>query len=196
MIEESARVIDVDGTRAIVIKQYPDRQLVLLRLDDERQVMVPVDQLHRHDDGSYRLHIRLAEAARVAEAEERVVIPVIEEELSVRKQKLETGRVQIRRIVEEREEEVDVPLTQERIAIERVPVERIVETMPEIRQEGATTIIPVVEEVLVVEKRLMLVEEVHITKERAEHHEQHRVTLRRTDVEIEHLDADDATVDQ
>jgi stress response protein YsnF len=41
---------------------------------------------------------------------------------------------------------------------------RIVETAPEIRTEGDVTILPVVEEVLVVEKRLVLKEELHIRR--------------------------------
>ena len=38
--------------------------------------------------------------------------------------------------------------------------------MPEIRQVGDTTIVPVVEEILVTEKRLVLKEEVHLQRVR------------------------------
>jgi stress response protein YsnF len=41
---------------------------------------------------------------------------------------------------------------------------RMVETAPEIRTESDVTILPVVEEVLVVEKRLVLKEELHIRR--------------------------------
>jgi stress response protein YsnF len=45
-----------------------------------------------------------------------------------------------------------------------VPVGCIVETAPEIRTKGDLTIVPVLEEVLLVEKRLVLKEELHIRR--------------------------------
>lgn len=51
--------------------------------------------------------------------------------------------------------------------VQHVPVDRIIEQPPEPRQEGDTMIYPVVEEVLVVEKRFLLREEIHVSRERA-----------------------------
>lgn len=50
------------------------------------------------------------------------------------------------------------------VEIRRVKVDREVDHVPKVRVEGDVTIVPVVEEVLVVEKRLVLKEEVHISK--------------------------------
>ncbi|MCU0893405.1 MAG: YsnF/AvaK domain-containing protein [Rhodospirillales bacterium] len=55
------------------------------------------------------------------------------------------------------------------------------------RQEGDTTIIPVFEEVVVVEKRLKLVEEVRLTKRQTIRHEPQTITLRRQEAVVERL---------
>ncbi len=69
--------------------------------------------------------------------------------------------------------------------MERVPVGRVVQEAPQTRQEGDTLIVPVLEEVLVVEKRLVLKEELHIRKRSSERVEQQTVRLRSENVEIE-----------
>ena len=56
-----------------------------------------------------------------------------------------------------------------------------------VREENGTTIISIVEEVLVVEKRLMLREEIHIRKQRIETHQPQHITLRSEEVRIERV---------
>jgi len=56
-----------------------------------------------------------------------------------------------------------------------------------VRYEGDTIIIPVLEEVLVVEKRLMLKEEIHITQHHEEFHQPQHVVLRNEDIAVERL---------
>ena len=75
----------------------------------------------------------------------------------------------------------------EEVEVERVPIRRVVDGPVPIRDEDGTTIIPILEEVLVVEKRLMLKEELHIRKHRVETHQPQRVTLRREEARIERL---------
>jgi len=82
---------------------------------------------------------------------------------------------------------VDLPLLKEHVDIRRVTVGRDIDDFPAIRYEGETTIIPVVEEVLVVERRLRLKEEIHITRRREREQHQQNVTLRREEVELERL---------
>lgn len=93
-----------------------------------------------------------------------LVIPLIEEKVKVGKMVVETGRVKLLKTVEEHEETVTVPLIEEEITVSRQPMNRYVEEAPAVRQEGETTIYPVIKEVLVIEKKLMLVEEIHVTK--------------------------------
>lgn len=117
------------------------------------------------------------------EAEMR--IPLVEEELSVSKRQREKGRVVVQTIPRERQELVEQELERVDVEIERIPVDRVVETPPRIREEGDTLVIPVVEEVVVVEKRLVLREEIRVHRRRSVEQFQQPVTLRSEDVRIE-----------
>ena len=95
--------------------------------------------------------------------------------------------MRIHTTVQTREVLVDEPLVREEVIIERVPVNRVVEGPIPARYEGDTMILSRLEEVLVVETRLLLKEEVHITTRRTERHAPERVTLRHEDVTIERV---------
>ncbi|MFC0388724.1 DUF2382 domain-containing protein [Muricoccus vinaceus] len=97
-----------------------------------------------------------------AEATAETVIPLVEETLQVSKRLVETGRVRISLTTEVVEEVLRETLRSRYAEVERRPVGRVVTEAPAVRQEGNVIIVPVVEEVLVVEKRLMLREEVHL----------------------------------
>jgi uncharacterized protein (TIGR02271 family) len=118
-------------------------------------------------------------------------IPVVDEEARIDKREVVTGRVRIRTRVEEADETVRGTLDEEVVEVERVPVDRIVEAAPAVRQDGDVTIIPVMEEVLVVEKRLVLKEELHVRRRRKQESVEVPVTLRRERVEVERLPADE-----
>jgi uncharacterized protein (TIGR02271 family) len=119
--------------------------------------------------------------------DDSIVVPVVVEELEVQKRVVETGKVRITKIVHERETLVDEPLLRENVAISRMPMQRVVEGPIPVREENGTTIISVVEEVLVVEKRWMLREEIHIRKQRTETHQPQPITLRSEDVQVERV---------
>lgn len=117
-----------------------------------------------------------------------IVIPVIEEVAHVSTHQIETGRVRIVKTVREEEQVIDRPLLREHVDVQRVPVNEFVQQAPPLRVDGETLVIPIVEEVLVVEKRLMLKEELRVTRQRViEPHEQ-RVTLRTEDAKVERVD--------
>jgi uncharacterized protein (TIGR02271 family) len=97
------------------------------------------------------------------------------EELSVSKETVETGRVHVATRTREREALIDENLARERVEIETVPIGLRIDAVPRVRQEGDTTIIPIVEETLVVERRLVLKEEVRIRRVRTT--EQHKETV-------------------
>ncbi len=126
------------------------------------------------------------DSAMTTDAEpKRVVIPVVQEMVEIEKHARRTGTVHVRRRVHEEVEEIDTPLVSEEIVVERVPVGRWIDAPVAERQEGDTTVIPVIEEVAVVVKRLRLVEEVRVTRRRTTHHVRDRVNVRRTEVEVE-----------
>ncbi|MGI4804028.1 MAG: YsnF/AvaK domain-containing protein [Janthinobacterium lividum] len=115
-------------------------------------------------------------------------IVLMEERLKIDLEKVETGTVQIRKKVISEEVTQDVPVVSEEIIIEHKPINQYVATVPAVRTEGDTTIISVVKEVLVIEKRLMLVEEIHLTKNKTETITTVNETLRKDEVEINHID--------
>jgi uncharacterized protein (TIGR02271 family) len=117
--------------------------------------------------------------------EREEVIPLVEERVSTTKRATETGRVRVRTRVEEREQIVPFELARDEIDIERVPVDREIAEMPPVRQEGSTIIVPVVEEIMVVEKRLVLVEEIHLHRRLEVEQHMQPVTLRSQRAEIE-----------
>src|SRR5712671_6602397 len=89
-------------------------------------------------------------------------IPVIEEAVVVDKHSVVTGRVRVRTITEFVEDVAHATLEKQDIEIRRIPIDQIVDSPPSVRTEGDVTIVAVLEEVLVVEKRLLLKEEIHI----------------------------------
>ena len=114
-------------------------------------------------------------------------IPVTEDVLVVGRRTVELGTVRVSKTTETRQAIVDEPVVREELQIERHRLDRFVSSdePPVTRTEGDTTVIPVLEEVLVVEKRLMLREEVRITRIRHVESSPHEVTVRREQVHVE-----------
>ena len=121
---------------------------------------------------------------------EDVRIPLYVEEVSVSRREVEKANVQIALITGTREQLVDKELTHVRVEIERVPIGRTIEVVPSISQEGDTTIIPVVEEIVVVERRLVLKEEVRIRRVTTKEQHQETFVLRQQEALITREEAD------
>jgi len=119
--------------------------------------------------------------------DEKLVFPIIQEEAFLDKRVVETGKVRISKRISEHEQIIDEPLFREQVTVERVPVNQYVDLMPQVRHEGDMMIIPVVQEQLVVQKRLVLVEELRVRKQVVETHQPQSVTLRREDVDIRRI---------
>jgi uncharacterized protein (TIGR02271 family) len=121
----------------------------------------------------------------MASQHEIAAIPLVEERVSVAKRQVEAGRLRIRVSVDQREERVPVTLAHDEVEIERVPKNLPLSELPSVRLEGNTTIIPVVEEVVVVEKRLLLVEEIHVRRKTSSTTEEISVPVRSEQASIE-----------
>jgi uncharacterized protein (TIGR02271 family) len=119
------------------------------------------------------------------EEQEVAAIPLAEERVSITKREVETGRLRIQISVEERQDVAAVEISHDEVEVERVPVNKAVGELPSVRLEGSTTIIPVVEEVVVVEKRFILVEEIHVRRKSVVESRQIPVVLRSEHVRIE-----------
>lgn len=118
----------------------------------------------------------------------KLVLPVIREHLQVGIRQVDTGRgVRIHKTVSEEPFHIDQTLLRDAVEVRRVPVDRVValSDAPTARQEGDTLIVPVLEEILVVEKRLRIREEVHITRTARQERYTDTVVLRTEHVAVE-----------
>jgi uncharacterized protein (TIGR02271 family) len=128
-------------------------------------------------------------------------VPLHAEEISISKEKLETGRVQVSTVTRDHEQLVDELLTNEHVEIDRIPIGKAIDARPDVREEADSIIVPVVEEVLVLERRLILKEEVHIRRVRGTERHQERVKLRKqealvTRVPIEAQDKESSSISE
>lgn len=121
----------------------------------------------------------------MAEEQEVAAIPLVEERVQITKREVETGRLRVRVSVEDREEQVPVELAHDEVEVRRVPRGEPLSSLPSVRIEGNVTVIPVVEEVVVVEKRLMLVEEIHVRRKVVTSTEHVPVQLRSERAEVD-----------
>ncbi len=123
-------------------------------------------------------------------------IPVIEEELQVGKREVERGGVRVESHVSEKPVEEQVTLREERINVERRPVDRPVTGADANAFKEGTIEVKERAEQAVVNKQARVVEEVVVNKDVAERTERVQDTVRRTDVEVEKFDADQTTRDR
>ncbi|MFL4992784.1 MAG: YsnF/AvaK domain-containing protein [Microvirga sp.] len=119
------------------------------------------------------------------------VIALAEEEVRLDKRMVTTGKIRVRTNVDVETELAKATLDGETVEVTRIPIDRIVDQAPGIRVEDNVTIIPVLEEVLIVEKRLVLKEEVHIRKLATTEDVEIPVELRKQHAVIERLPADE-----
>lgn len=120
------------------------------------------------------------------------VLPLYAEEIAVARRNVER-RVQVHVHTVTREHPVDELLTHERVEIERVAIGRPVDAIPADREEGDTTVIPVVEEVVVVHRQLVLREELRIRRVRVTEHHRETVSLRAQEAVVERFDPEPDT---
>ena len=108
---------------------------------------------------------------------------------------METGRVTISKKVHSEHQVVDIPVVEEEVDVQRIPFNQYIEsTPPAVRYEGEKTIIPILKEVLVVEKKLVLVEEVHITRKQMHSKVSQQETLRQEEVIVNRVDSNPTSI--
>ena len=123
-------------------------------------------------------------------------VPLVEEKLRVAKRQVSTGKVRVHSDVDTVEELVRETLEEERVEVTRVPINEVVTAIPSVRTESGVVIVPIVEEILVVEKRLLLKEEVHIHRHLSRETVKVPVTLRKQRAVVERLDANGQTLSE
>ena len=126
----------------------------------------------------------MEEKARPTGTSDPDVLRLFAEEASVSRQVIETGRVKVAKVTRVRDQNIDELLARTSVEVKTVPVGRLIDAMPAVRQDGDLTIVPVVEEALVVERRLMLKEELHIRRVQTTERHQQTVKLRYQTAEV------------
>jgi uncharacterized protein (TIGR02271 family) len=187
-----ARIVDSGGRQASVVslEHAGGDTLAWVRVGDGPQVLVPVSLLIFQPDGAYRLPFSFHENAE-ADGSLHATFPVRQEQLHVGKRLSDTGRgVRIHKTVSEDQHVIDEPLLHDELEVEHIQVGAIVaeSNPPRMRYEGDTLVVPVLEEVLVVQKQLRLKEEVRITRHRREAPVPQTVSLRSEHVTVERFE--------
>lgn len=188
------QVVGKGGLRG-VIRNLPQSGNAEVELDTGQRLDIPVSLLQKNPNGTYRIPLSLDDISRVRpgsqtdvasalDTGQSVTVPVVQEQLHLTKEKHETGRIVVRIVPQVRTEHIHMPLAEEHVQVDRIPVNRFVTTAQPIREEGDTTIIPVYDEVLVVERRLLLREEVRIRRQRITRAEERDIRLRTEEVQI------------
>lgn len=198
---EAQRVFTSDGHQGVIVgetnQSRDDARFLEVEMEGGARLHVPAELLELRPDGAFDLKVGYADiegqrsigegqrAVGEAAGRRHFVLPVIVEELEVGRRTVTTGVVRIEKRVHEREEVLDATVAREDVHVERVPIDRMVEAPPAIRSEGETLVIPVLEEVLVVERRLRLKEEVRLTWSRTVEPAPQRATVRAEEVIVE-----------
>lgn len=157
-------------------------------LDDGRAI--PVEEIEIRDGEAF---IDIDDAALAAAPqmpprndetvrEER--IPIVEEEMAVGKRMVERGHVRVRSRIVEKPVDETISLREERVTIERKPVDRPVKDGEKLLQDRDVEVIERSEEP-VVEKRARVTDEVVVQKDVRERTEDVHDTVRRTEVDID-----------
>jgi uncharacterized protein (TIGR02271 family) len=122
--------------------------------------------------------------------------PLYAEDLTVSKRQIAGDMVQVGTITRKNESFIDETLNHKRVQIDRIPVGRQVDAVPPVRQEGDTTILSVVEETVVVERRLILTEEIHIRRLHVSERHQEAVILRKQEAVITRIDPRESRIQE
>jgi uncharacterized protein (TIGR02271 family) len=134
----------------------------------------------------------VGKADHMHESKQPERIELTEEELAIAKREVERGRVVVRTTVEERDELAEIALRREDVTVERVPVGLPVDVAPAVREEDGVLIVPILEEQLVIETRLVLKEEIRITKKSRTEFVRESVRLRSQRAEVVRLEGRDS----
>ncbi len=194
-------MLDACGIRAAAVTDRTDPNRLDVTLPSGRHVLVP-RSLVEHTAEGFR-YARAFDAPRVAQTSGNQLklegqegsleiveetFEALEESLHVNKVPVIRDHVRVTTHVSTRDEVVELETNNEEVSIERVAIGRIVDVAAAPRTEGDTLIVPVYEEIYVVEKRLVLREEVRVTRSLSRQTRSETVTLRSEQVLVEHID--------
>lgn len=200
MQQSLTTITDLDGQFArFALEEYqdPSHEHIVIYPESGGEYLVSRD-LFMQDGSLFMLKAHLNQIVEVgAGVGERTVVPVVQEEAHISRRTVEAGTVRVRKVVHTERVTIDEPAYVDRVEVRRVTLNTpVVGETPQVRQEGDTMIIPVIKEMVVIEKRLVVTEEVYITRQRVEVHMPQDVELRREEIIVERRDAEGKRTDQ
>ncbi len=117
-----------------------------------------------------------------------LVVPVISEELHSDAIPVQTGGVRITKRVEGHDEILEQELRKGRVEVKRVKTDRVVDGPQSAQRVGNTLIVPVVSEVLRIQKQWVITEEIHVTQLEERETVQQKVRVNEEHARVERLD--------
>lgn len=187
----------IDETN-VYAKTGQEQYVAVRTQDDNQRIILPVTaltptsqadrlrvQLTRQQAREHSVNLNLDAQQQTFNNDQELRIPLTEERLRVEKRGIDAGVIRINKTVEEVQENIVVPIVRDDVEVQRVPLNQQLDAPAKSRQEGEWLIVPVMREVLVVEKRLMLVEEVRIRRTQITEQKEVRDTVRQERLTIE-----------
>ncbi len=154
-------------------------------LPSQRMLQIPTEQIKKDSDGTLTLPFSLEDLGLDQPLSlGSHVIPVMQEELEIGKESVVTATVSVETSTAEQIHRISEELLKESVHVERRPMNQEVAGPLPTREEGTTTIIPLVEEVLVIQRRYVLREEVRITRLQEAVPVEKEITLRTQSAEV------------
>lgn len=205
LFNPGARVVGLDGHEVGVFEtlsgEGSEAQVIVRLPDGTRTMMVPYSliDLDRSTDDFVVIQGAVGDVLEpglgIDEHEARS-FGLTAEEAIAHVHEVDRGRIRIDKTVELVPHEAAIDVGTDRVEVERIPVNQETDTPPQVRQEGDTLVVPVVEEVLVVTKRYRVIEEVRVTKYRDVETETFHEELKREVVTVTEEDAEGNIIDR
>lgn len=119
--------------------------------------------------------------------EQDQILALHTEEISVARRRVPRSTVRVSKVIQSRDHLVQETLQHQRVEVERIQIGTYIDQAPPIRYDGDVTIVSVVEEVVVTERRLLLKEEVRIRTVTTSEEYKEIVALRFEEANVERL---------
>ena len=189
MTTAEGSIVEASESNSLTVAGYldPTRSYTELQMGDGRTFRLSTEILLSGLASTIEARNELPASTLPQSTDAPQVIPIVEEQLTVGKRTVATGTVRLQKSVQEYQEALNEPLAVRTFDVERVVLNRVVEAIPEERQEGDTTIYPLIEERLVLTKELILKEEIRVTRRISEKRDTQVVTLHREHMSVERL---------
>ena len=157
----------------------------------EHQVALPLRLFEPLSANSFRIPFAFTDLLTNSQDTGKLHISLLREEMMLQKKIVDTGRgLRISKTVVDTPQVLDHTLKQDHLTVTHVAHDCFLEpdAIPSTRYEGSTMIIPIIEEVLVVQTRLKLKEEIHITRESRTVSAQETVYLKSDQIQVSRFD--------